>query len=324
MKVSVAMITYNHEKFIAQAIDSVLMQQTDFDYELVIGEDCSTDRTRQIVIGYQEKYPSMIRTLLHAHNLGPPHSPGKNNFVSTLKACRGQYIALLEGDDYWTNSLKLQKQVDSLDENPGCVICFHNTNVCYDDGRDSHLFNRKAMSRVIKLKDMLEANIIATCSVVFRNNLFKEFPSWYYELPMGDWPLHILNAEHGDAIFLNDVMGVYRINSSGIWSGAEGWAEKQIERLKSHITLYEKIKDLFGYKYSKIIRTQMSNRWYQLALLYREQYDIQNMKKCLWKGFISKPINSQFSGRFFITSLLYILFPKLCRHYHSMKNVNQS
>jgi len=249
---------------------------------------------------------------------------GRFNFVYNLFNARGKYIALCEGDDYWTDQNKLQKQVDSLDEHPECAICFHNVTVSYDDRRESHLFNGKEMKKIIGLRDLLAANIIATCSVMFRNNLFKEFPSWYYELPMGDWPLHILNAEHGDIICLNDVMGVYRINKDGIWSGDEGWASKHIERLKSHITLYKRIKDHFGYEYSKIIRNQMTNRWYQLALLYREQYDIQNMKKCLWKGFISSPINSQFSGRFLITSLLYILFPKLCRHYHSMKNVNQS
>lgn len=107
MKVSVLMITYNHEKFIAQAIDSILMQQVNFDYEIVIGEDCSTDGTRAIVIQYQKEYPDKIRLLLPEENLGM-----HKNFVQTFRACQGEYIALLEGDDYWTSPRKLQKQVD--------------------------------------------------------------------------------------------------------------------------------------------------------------------------------------------------------------------
>lgn len=110
--VSVWMITYNHEKFIAQAIDSVIMQKTNFDYEIVIGEDCSTDRTREIVLEYKAKHPDKFKLLLQEKNVGM-----MQNFIVTLKTCNGKYIALLEGDDYWTDPLKLQKQVDFLQAN---------------------------------------------------------------------------------------------------------------------------------------------------------------------------------------------------------------
>ena len=109
-KVSVLMITYNHEPFIAEAIESVLMQQTAFDFELVIGEDCSTDNTRDVVNAYATKLPETIKPLLHARNLGM-----LRNFATVYHACQGQYIAILEGDDYWTDSCKLQKQVMHMD-----------------------------------------------------------------------------------------------------------------------------------------------------------------------------------------------------------------
>src|SRR3712207_1086613 len=102
MKVSVLMLAYNHEKFIAQALDSALMQQVNFDYEIVIGEDCSTDNTRDILIRYQKEYPHRIRLLLPEKNLGM-----HDNLIQTFKACRGDYIAFLEGDDYWTSPNKL-------------------------------------------------------------------------------------------------------------------------------------------------------------------------------------------------------------------------
>src|SRR5919202_3380596 len=123
-KVSVLMITYNQEAFIAQAIRSALMQITDFDYEIVIGDDCSTDGTRDIVADLARKHPSKIRPLFQDVHLGV-----NRNLVSTLKACTGQYVAILEGDDYWTTQKKLQLQVNFLDCHYDYAICFHNVQV---------------------------------------------------------------------------------------------------------------------------------------------------------------------------------------------------
>ena len=109
IKVSVCMITYNHERFIAQAVESALMQETDFDYEIVIGEDCSTDGTRQVLLDLHDRHPDRIRLLLREKNIGASH-----NFVGTLEACRGEYVAFLDGDDYWTCPNKLQKQANSI------------------------------------------------------------------------------------------------------------------------------------------------------------------------------------------------------------------
>ena len=120
MKLSVAMITYNHERFIRQAIESVLDQKVNFDFEIVIGEDCSTDSTRTIVAELQQQYPDRIVALMRPHNLG-----AMRNLQETLAACKGQYVALLEGDDYWTSQHKLQKQVDFLDARPDCAISCH-------------------------------------------------------------------------------------------------------------------------------------------------------------------------------------------------------
>src|SRR5437016_2968680 len=110
MKLSVMMITYNHERYVRHALDSVLMQKVDFDYEIVIGEDRSTDSTREILLEYRDKFPAKFRLLLHEQNIGVIR-----NCFTTLAACRGEYVALLEGDDYWTSDTKLQKQVEFLD-----------------------------------------------------------------------------------------------------------------------------------------------------------------------------------------------------------------
>ena len=118
-KVSVSMLAYNHEKFISKAIESVLMQETEFDVELVIGEDNSPDNTREVIDSYVAKHPDKIKALYRDNNVG-----ARQNGIEVWEACQGDYIAYLDGDDYWTDPLKLQKQADFMDKNPGCTICF--------------------------------------------------------------------------------------------------------------------------------------------------------------------------------------------------------
>lgn len=125
MKVSVLFITYNHEPYLKQSLDAVLMQETDFDYEIVVGEDCSTDNTRAILREYADRYPDKFRLLFREKNFGRPTM----NVYDTGMHCEGDYIAFLEGDDYWTDSKKLQKQVDFLDKNPEYMACTHTCEV---------------------------------------------------------------------------------------------------------------------------------------------------------------------------------------------------
>ncbi len=265
-KVSVCMITYNHEKFITRAIESVLMQETDFDCELVIGEDCSTDRTRKIVMEYKKKYPDKIRLLLPEKNIGMI-----SNFVQTLKACHGQYVALLEGDDYWTNPLKLQKQADFLDANPDFAICFHNAISMWESGeRPPKLLCPDDLKEVSTLEDLIYANIIPTLTVMFRNKLFDIFPSWYSNLKYGDWPLHILNAQYGKIGYINETMAVYRIHQGGVASAAHTNINKYIENMEGLIQLYEVINIHFKYKYKKIIKKRILEYYLCLAKIYRK------------------------------------------------------
>jgi glycosyltransferase involved in cell wall biosynthesis len=135
VKVSVAIITYNHEKFIAEALESVLMQVTDFRYEIVIGDDCSSDRTHEIIGDFQKNHPGKIRLLISETNIGV-----KKNLAQTIMACKGEYIALLDGDDYWTAPQKLRHQVGFLDSRPGCSFCFHSVKRIYEDGRSNFFY----------------------------------------------------------------------------------------------------------------------------------------------------------------------------------------
>ena len=215
VKVSVAMITYNHEAYVAEAIESVLMQGTDFGFELVVGEDCSTDGTRSIVCSHRDRHPDRMRVVLRKRNIGMIP-----NFIATLEACQGQYIALCEGDDYWTDPHKLQKQVHFLEAHPECSLCFHNVTILQEgeNGR-ARLRYPIEQKRMWSIEDILFRNPISTCSVMFRSGLVDEFPEWYYTLPMGDWPLWVLLATKGYAGYIDEDMATRRLHAGGVFTG---------------------------------------------------------------------------------------------------------
>ena len=254
IKVSVCMITYNHERYIAQAVESVLAQQVDFPIELVIGEDVSTDRTREIVQELAQQHPDRIRLRLSDRNMG-----GQANFRATIALCRGQYVAMLEGDDYWTCADKLQRQVEALDAHPEWAICFHPCACLYEDGMQGIPVYPVGWTKpVATIEDLFSSNFLPTSSVVFRNRLFPTFPEWFRNLAIGDWALHILNAEHGDIGFMPDVMSAYRVHRGGAWSGAT-----QAERTIFVFELFSAIDHHFGGKYTQSINAYRATtiRW---------------------------------------------------------------
>jgi len=226
MKLSVCVPTYNHEQYIGRMLDGALMQQTSFDFEIVIGDDASTDATPDIIRAYDAKRPGvstrgLIRAFLHSENLGPKEPrefAGRNNVLQLLKACKGEYVAMCEGDDYWTDPLKLQKQVDFLDQNPDFAVCHHNMEVIYEDGSPSHYFNAPDQKAVSTIEDLLEDKwFMATASWVYRNHfLTEDFAEWHAKAAAGDWAIMFQLAAKGKIGYLNEVMGVYRKHSAGL------------------------------------------------------------------------------------------------------------
>jgi len=219
IKVSVHVITYNQGKYIREALESVLSQKVNFKYEIVVGDDFSTDSTRSIIQEYADKYKDIVKPLLHPYNLGPKGLEGKYNFIETLYACRGMYVALLEGDDYWNDTNKLQAQIDFLDKHPDYTICFHRVYEKNDDDEPvlSEL-NTSVEEETYTIEDLAGSSFIHTPSVVFRNGLINGFPKWYYDAPAGDYALHLLNARHGKIKYLPRAMAVYRKHGASVWS----------------------------------------------------------------------------------------------------------
>lgn len=217
---SVCLITYNQKRYIRQAIEGVLMQKTNFRYKLIIGDDCSGDGTKDILISYQKKHPELISLILHEQkNKG---IPGKLNFISTLNAATGKYIALLDGDDYWTSTHKLQKQVDFLEANPDYAICCHRIYVKKSNQKPKVYRDEFMPSEETDYDIGMMAkygNLIATPSVVYRNKLFSSLPSWFDQSPIGDYVLHMINARYGKIRYFPEAMAVYRDHSRGAWGG---------------------------------------------------------------------------------------------------------
>lgn len=215
MKVSICMITYGHENFIEEAIKGVLMQDCDFELEFIIANDCSSDKTDEVIQNILENHPkaSWIKYIKQEENLGM-----MPNFIFAMKECKGKYIALCEGDDYWTDSLKLQKQVDFLEMNPDYVLCFHQVSILKTNGEIVDDFITKVPDNYETLETLANlGNYIHTPSVVFRN-IIKEYPLEFLHTPIGDYFLYMMLAEHGKLKYLDDKMAVYRYGV-GIHSG---------------------------------------------------------------------------------------------------------
>lgn len=221
-KLSVVMITFNHEKYIEQAVRSVLMQQIDFDYEIIIGDDCSTDRTPELLAALRYENPEVIKLVLYPQNVGM-----MCNLVNVLNIARGQYIALLEGDDYWTSPHKLQLQADYMEAHPECRLCVHEVNVIHE-GRPnlSNTIRKPKQNAPTGIEGVHEGAHTHTSAVVFRS--ISIFPDWLCNLKVsGDWALLTWLLLQGGKIgfVAGPPMSVYRRNSGGITfrSGAKRW-----------------------------------------------------------------------------------------------------
>ena len=212
--ISVVMITYKHEAFLAEAIEGVLMQEVDFEVELIIADDCSPDGTQDIVNHYIENHPKGHWIKYHQHEKNIGMMP---NFIFALKEAKGKYIALCEGDDYWIDPYKLQKQVDFLEENPDYSVCFHMVQILNESTGKLENDSTHQIPETTSIIDLAKGNFIHTPSVVYRNS-FIMFDPIFNTVPAGDYLIHMLNARKGLIKKLNDTMAVYRLHDQGVWS----------------------------------------------------------------------------------------------------------
>jgi glycosyltransferase involved in cell wall biosynthesis len=211
------MLTYNHAAFVQQAIESVLAQQTNFPVRLVIGDDGSTDETRSLIADYAQRYPAQFKLLFHERNVGIIP-----NFVQVLESCEAPYIAILDGDDYWTDSHKLQQQVDFLQAHSKFSVSAHDAEMIWQDGSTPPtLFSATKLALQQGRHDFSHADVVRngwflpTASLVFRRALIQQLPPWFRTVFSGDYSLVLLLSEGGRVHYSPRVMACYRIHTRG-------------------------------------------------------------------------------------------------------------
>jgi glycosyltransferase involved in cell wall biosynthesis len=276
--VTVLVMTYNHARYIRQALDSALAQRLAAPFEVVISEDCSTDGTRTIVEEYAARQPERVRLLLSETNLG------SNQVVARgFRAARGRYVAMLDGDDYWTVDDKLQAQFDFLESRREFTICFGNA-VLVDENSESlgRLWNAPDQPHTTGLADILRGNFLASCSVMYRRGAVPAIPPWYEPFLLTDWPLHVLYAEHGRIGYLDRVLSAYRLHDGATFSPLT-----PLEKLQSNAEFYARMRRGLGDRLDAELRDGQLDYFLGWAHEYVRRGDWATAWRCLrwaWPG----------------------------------------
>lgn len=236
--VTIACITYNQKKYISDAIEGFLKQKTNFQFEIIIHDDASTDGTDKIIRSYKKKYPNLINPIYQTEN---QYSKGKGIFQTyLLPIAKGKYIALCEGDDYWTDSLKLQKQVDYIEKNKGCSLCFHKT-VVYYNNKKKILRPIRRHSNIYTIYDIILSpkTFVATSSMIFKKNDILNMPKWVLVSPRFHGEIMLFMATRGFLGFIDESMSVYRYMSDGSLSS------RHMSSWKMEKNRYDKLKHMW-------------------------------------------------------------------------------
>jgi glycosyltransferase involved in cell wall biosynthesis len=247
--IDVIIPVYNHEGFLHQTLDSIVNQITEYKYRIIPSDDCSTDNTRTILESYARKYPDKIFPVYQPHNIGA-HANG----YSLLMSATAKYVAVCDGDDYWTDPHKLQKQISFLEANPDFVISFGATAIIDKAGKPLPLedYFPPITKDVFTIEDFIlsETHIIPTATLVYKNLLPKPIPEFYKTIMSGDIFIILMVAHHGKTKYIDEQLAVYRIHSGGITKSAEH-AHKSEE---AKAQLYERINKLLDYKHDATFR----------------------------------------------------------------------
>lgn len=247
--VSISCITYNHSRFIRNCLDGFLMQKTTFEYEILIHDDASNDGTIEIIKEYEYKYPGLIKSYIQKEN---QYSKGQRgiNAKYNIPRAKGKYIALCEGDDFWTDPYKLQKQVDFLDQNEEYIGCFTNAMIVDDVGEELGLFLKYNENKKFEIKHIIQkgGGMFPTPSLMFRN-IITDFPPLISKVQAGDWFLMLLIADKGPVYLLNETTCSYRIHEKGVNSS--------IANIRSIRNMYS----LFSIKYLDEFNQYTSGRY---------------------------------------------------------------
>ncbi|MFZ1576441.1 MAG: glycosyltransferase [Chromatiaceae bacterium] len=305
--VSVLMITWNHGAFVARAIESVVGQACPFRFELLIGEDASGDETRAVCEDYQGRYPDIIRLIVAESNVGM-----HRNLARLWWRARGRYIALCEGDDYWSDSCKLAKQAAWLEARPTVWMCgAYTRKVARDAGGDWVEVGSVRPARVKErygVEDLIPDYAFHTSSVLVRREGIR-FPRWFWDLYCADRPLYLLCAERGDVGVIREVMSVYRLHEGGVWAPAG-----LVDKAEKGISLFETLDAYFEGRYHALIRRTLANIIWSYMASALDAGHLAPARRLYWLSLRYRtPGGLARSGRYWAVAWLRLYGPRLYR-----------
>lgn len=285
--VSIECTSYNHEKYIAEALESMLMQQTNFAYEILIHDDASTDRTAEIIRSYEKKYPDIVKPIYQTEN---QYSKGVLVELFNQERAQGKYIAVCEGDDYWTDPQKLQRQVDYMEAHPECSMCVHAAEqVSAVTKKTVYTIRPSHKNKIYTVEEVIEGggDLFATNSILYSLEKIPEKPEFYLNATIGDYPLVICGALSGTVYYMDRNMSAYRVEVEGSWTTMQvsDVAKKQ-EHLQEVAEMLDEINAYTNFKYDKVInRTKKRDRFYILL----KQMKVKETLKSGYRQFYMKP-----------------------------------
>lgn len=282
LMVTIRCLAYNHEPYIRQCLDGFVMQKTNFRFEAIVHDDASTDGTAAIIKEYAEKYPDIIKPIFEREN---QYSKRDGSLTRIMDAyMHGKYIAFCEGDDYWIDPLKLQKQVEFMEKNSNCSLCFHNA--YYEN---SMLRKKTGIHKIysrsqyaIKAHIFRDGGFIPTLSIMYRSYIYKEMEKSLFpkKCPVGDLRFQLYAAINGDVYYINEIMGVYRLVPT---SATHINSSSKIRYIKHHekfIKWYESVNEFTNEKYSRLIDQSIAFSEARIAIA--EENYIIFWKKRYW------------------------------------------
>ncbi len=267
IKVSACVISYNQEKYIEQCIESIVKQKTEFAFEVVVRDDCSTDSTYEILCDLQKKYPSLIRLLDSSVNLGP-----NKNLMQVFDAAVGGYLAICEGDDYWIDPHKMQKQALSLDENLEINLCCHPSRIEFK-GRvknNKYVGRHSNKIKIIPAYDVIQGNgnFFSTPSLMLRRTAVTNLPEWFCLTPTIDYYLQVYGSLNSGCLYLPDPMSVYRKNAENSWTERMQTTASKVEFYQQFILFFDHLMVELDEKYALAVKGAKSRAYCGLALTY--------------------------------------------------------
>lgn len=279
MRVSVVLTSCDRDRFLVEALTSVVGQQLDGDWEVVVGDDGSGPRTREILAEFRDRHPGRIRIVRQERRVGL-----SRNFAAAFEVCRGEYVALIDDDDLWTSPEKMRLQCEDLDAHPECTVSFHVSRHFHEDGSAPDSFLRlRRQARFYDLDDLRDGGFIPTSATMLRRSAVAPLPDWFVELRSHEWPLQLLAARHGAVSFLDEVLSATRIHSAGDYNGRSAidqhhYSTWNIELLRRHLDFMD----------VPATSRLLAREYYELATKYRYAGDFDRAMKWCWRSLLER------------------------------------